>query len=52
MQITSLPYTRAGYIAGAYGGIVCGVLVLIRGDHRRAGEVGHALCSAHLSITL
>ena len=28
---------------------MCGVLILIRGDHRRAGEVGHALCSAHLS---
>ena len=28
---------------------MCGVLILIRGDHRRAGEVGHALSSAHLS---
>ena len=28
---------------------MCGVLILNRGDHRRAGEVGHALCSAHLS---
>ena len=28
---------------------MCGVLILIRGDHGRAGEVGHALCSAHLS---
>ena len=28
---------------------MCSVLILISGDHRRAGEVGHALCSAHLS---
>ncbi len=51
-QVTSHPFTREGYTAGAYGGMVCTVQIIVRGDHQRVGDVSHALSGAVTGLQL